>query len=127
MLHNCCSSTWAQTAPAPTGATTVPRVRPWKPPLHAFVHEVQGPHESSTQSVSQALMLQSIVCAISPQASPSVDGVVSTVRVRVWTPGPHPWSQVDQLPHEDRRQLIGHDCSLHACTCMSTVSQWAPP
>lgn len=109
-----------QAAPPYSGATMVPRVRRFRPPLHSTVQFSNGPHAPTTQSMGQGWVLQGTVWFNSVgHAMPPYRGS-TTVLVRVVVPlGPQEAVQTDQRDHGLTTQSMGQGCVLQFIVSLS--------
>merc|ERR1719359_2599360 len=97
------------------------------PESHSFEHGVHSDHSgSSSQGLSQASTLHSIVSDRSPHGSPPCSASVIALRMRLCMPPPQSFEQMPYSDHSSTTQSIGHGCMLHASFSIM-IGHSAPP
>lgn len=99
--------------PPLTGSFDSLRVRDLVPPPHFFVHFFHGDHGARTQSMGHGAVLQACCFVSSPQAAPSLVGLVRIILVAVMLPEPQGFVQLVHSPHGLVMQAPGHGAVPH--------------
>merc|ERR1719265_559101 len=113
------SSSHSQHLPSPTGGAVTVFSRFCAPPPHRWEQGPHMDHSDSTQSTSQASMLNSCVSVVVPHGDPPFAGT-ATPRSRDWVPPPQEREQVAHSAHGCMTQSTGHGCRLHSSSRSST-------